>query len=751
MKSTKVTDPSILAQLNSSPKKVTDPELLKKLNSEDEEDIPYTPPPSRTGLSGIWQDVKDIPGKVLDYAMGLPGQIGASGKQVFNEPGRAIKNLIAGAGEAIESPVNLIGSIGSYLKERGITDKIPGFQVPNLGIEEAAGLGGEPHPGDEFLRQLPGLVAGGKAFLSIPGVKGGGKRIAAQAEHGSLKKKVGELEQKQEAANETHGASENEYNALKDFLQRQPGFESSNPAVLERKALEAQQKLDALKQQSELTPENLRATEQPIAPEKNPLSLVEPVRAEQTNLNELPKTEISDEGLKKSEGLLKTNQQKSAEHEAAISQHLGEGNAHRKRVAEKLNPILEKRQAEIGKGYDEYINGLKDKQVTLSNPREAKAITQDIQNRLRQGETSSPELTKLMDELSSPGKGETMPADKFVSGYRTLRAMAQKTRSSAFGKSPQEFDRLIEAADSMDADVAKMAKIIDSGLGEENLEELHGLNKRYATEVAPLFKNKFFQHMQANNKAPTNMIEQLTNEPYIKSTNPNKITGTQILNEIIKSDPELLKNVVGERFAHKPEGLHQWDEAAHSFIEHMPELQEMRTKHFEAKQAEAQSKIDLERAKHEHQMQKEQAASKDKETLETARLKNSKAREEAAEQTRQKKAEVHKENLTKQKEHEQKAKYFKIQKDIKDLEEHHAKLTDSAKKMQEKANRKNISLKEKMDIEHELAKNKKKLSVIQKDRDRLKKTAKAIGYVAATVAVGTPVYKSVKSVTGLGN
>ncbi len=74
---------------------------------------------------------------------------------------------------------------------------------------------------------------------------------------------------REEAAGK-HGTAETEFNVLKDFLERQPGFESSNPAVLERKALEAQSKLDALKQQSEAVPEHLRATEEPVAPEKTP-------------------------------------------------------------------------------------------------------------------------------------------------------------------------------------------------------------------------------------------------------------------------------------------------------------------------------------------------------------------------------------------------------------------------------------------------------------------------------------------------
>lgn len=705
-----------------------DESKLKPLE-EDEEEIPYEAPPPRQGLSGIWEDVKDIPGKVLDYGLDLPGKATESWEQIFTHPSRALKNLIAGAGETVEAPINLLGAVGPYLKERGITNKIPGFQVPDTGIEKAMGLD-EQQPGDELIRQMFMFAPVPHIAGKIPGVGKVSQRVKGMAEHGPLTRRAEELETKHGEATKEHGAATDEYNALKNFLESQPGFESSNPHALKRKAAEAEQKLAQLREQTEAVPEHLRATEEPVAPEKTPLSLVEPIRAGE-------KPEISEEPIRQAESLFKTNAQKSAEQEAKISQHLGEGNAHRKRVAEKLNPILEARQAEIGQGYDNYLEGLKGKQVTLSNPRDAKAITADIQKHLKLGDTSSKEMVKLSDELANLGKGETMPADKFVSAYRSLRGMAQKTRSSAYGKSPQEFDRLIEAADSMDADVAKMAKIIDHGMGEENLEELHKLNHRYATEVAPLFKNKFFQHMQANNKAPTNMIEQLTNEPYIKSTNPNKITGTQILNEIIKSDPELLQNVVGERFAHKPEALHQWDEAAHSFIQHMPELQELRGQHFEAKQAEAQSKLDLERAKQEHQMQREQAD-----------IAHRKATQEAAEQTRTKKSEVHKENQAKQKEHEVKSKHYKMQQEMKSLEEKSTKLKDSATKLHEKSKRKDMSLKQKLDIEHELAQTKKQIAKIDKDIKLKRRALKAAGAIAVTGILGGPIYDKAKSLIG---
>jgi hypothetical protein len=723
-----------------------DMSLLKPINSgwdetklkplEEEEEIPYTPPPPRTGWSGILSDIGELPGKALDYAMELPGQAASSAGQIYHKPGRALMNLLAGAGELGEGFLNTPHEAIKYLGKREVIpewlkkyNELPFTHIPNLGIEEAMGLD-KTEEGDQFLRQLPTLIAGGKALKSMPGVKGAIESVEAQAKYRPLKKKVGELAAEHETATGEHKAATEEYNALKNFLEGQMGYEGSNPNILERKAAEAQQKLGQLKEQSAAVPENFRASEEPMAPEKTPLSLVEPIKPGE-------KAQISEEPLQQAESLLKTKEQKAAEQEAKISQHLGEGNAHRKRVAEKLNPILEKRQAEIGKGYDEYVNSLKDKQVTLSNPRDAKSITADIQKRLMEGDTSSKEMIKLTDELANLGKGETMPADKFVSAYRSLRGMEQKTRSSAYGKSPQEFDRLTEAADSMKKDLKMMEGIIDTGLGEENLETLRGLNHRYATEVAPLFKNKFFQYMQTNNKAPSNMIEQLTNEPYVKSTNPNKITGTQILNEIIRSDPELLQNVVGERFAHKPEALHQWDEAAHQFIQHMPELQELRNKHFLSKQEHAQSKLELEAVKQRHQMQREQAD-----------IAHRKETEKAREQTRQKKAEVHKENQTKQKEHEEKTKYFKMQKEIKELDEKSAKLTEHAKKIREKADRKDITLKQKLDFEHELTQNKKKLAQLDKERKRIGKIAKGIGVTAAAIAVGTPIYRKAKSMIG---
>ena len=325
----------------------------------------------------------------------------------------------------------------------------------------------------------------------------------------------------------------------------------------------------------------------------------------ESEINSIPKQDLSnrlpspsgEELSQNAESLLADSASKVAQQEENLSRMLGKGNAHRKRVAEKLNPLIEKKQSEIGKGYDSYIEGLKDKQVTLSNNRDIKQITHDIQELLKKGDVTSPELTKLADEMLDAGKSNVMPADKFVSAYRSLRSMAQKTRSSAYGKSQQEFDRLIQSAESMDSDVLRMEELINKGLGKENLKELNDLNKRYATEIAPLFKNKFFQHMRANSKAPKNMIEQLTNEPYVKSTNPNKVTGSKILNDLIKEDPELLHNVIGERFASNPKDIDLWDESVEHFLKNMPRLKEEINKYSQLKNEHSSNQKNLENAK----------------------------------------------------------------------------------------------------------------------------------------------------------
>lgn len=751
MKLTKVTDPAILAQLNAGSKKVTDPEILKQLNSEPEEEIPYTPPPPRTGFSGIWEDIKDIPGKAFEYGIDIPYQATASGSQLVNKPGRALANLLSGAGGLAKGLVNLPHESIKYLGEKEIIPEWlkeyneTGMRIPftnkhiptyigDIGFNKLTGLD-KQEAGDQFLRDLPGLYAGGKTLLSIPGVKEAGKRIIAQKNYRALKKKSEEIEGKHEEAVGEQKAATEEYNALKSFLESQLGFEGSNPNILKRKASEAQQKLDALRAESEATPEYLKATTEPIAPEKAPLSLIEPIKPGE-------KLEISDEPVKQAESLLKTNEQKSAELEKQFGEgHLKKGYTHDVPIAEGVTKKISENKKEIGNIYDEVQGSLEDKHIViprseqlLEAEKESRKLLESSRAFFKTDEEFEAAVKKLAKGYSNTKRGpsDIVPAADVLSNYRTMRHLSQKLNKEAYSSkvagNKDLQSEMLSKADEFETNAQNLETLLENNDLGDSLKNLKVANKRWREEITPLYRNKTYKQF-LNGLGPDNIMKAL------RGNGP----GQEIIRKIIKEDPELLRNIIGQRYANNPAKLHEFDELTHEYTQHMPEVQEFRKQHFESKQAENQSKMALERVRHEYQTQREQA--------DIAHLK---AIEEAKEQTRQKKAAVHKENLTKDEEYKGKTKYYKNQQEIKELDEKITKLTNHAKQIKEKANRKEINLKQKLDLEHEHAKIKKQLDKLQKDRSALKRIGKILGYGAVTVAVGTPIYNKARSLINIG-
>lgn len=434
---------------------------------------------------------------------------------------------------------------------------------------------GATTPGNAFDRLVSGgeaatLHGAGKALKTLVSgevpIKEIGKRIKNVFESPKLRKKAEAAEGALEDLESNQENQNIDLKARKDILEQNPEMGSANPNTLQRKANALAAEKEGLETGIADSPE-MNESQMPLAP-----------------LTEKP---IDEETFNTSQSLLKTKEQKSAEAESGIEPHeealsekeeevgnvLGLGQAHRVRTAKRLNPILEARQKEVGNEFNTYIDNLKEQQVKLPLGRPEREVLADITKHYQQGDLTSPEVVKLKQELETSGKENSMPANKFVSGYRTLKEMAQKTRSSAYGKTPQEHDRLIEAADAMDIDVKRMEEILDKSLGGENLKELNRIKKRYATEIAPLFKNKFYQELQFKGKAPRNMLEALSGEPHVKASNPNKVTGQKILNDLFKNDPELLRLLVGESFAKNPGELLKPNELLEQYLPHMPELQ----------------------------------------------------------------------------------------------------------------------------------------------------------------------------------
>ena len=366
-----------------------------------------------------------------------------------------------------------------------------------------------------------------------------------------------------ESAEAEHAQIEEEQNTLKSFLQEL--YKKNSPEALGNDVYKAEQRFNEL---------------EPSAA----------IKSEQTE-NLLPGAQ-GEHLIPEAESKLENAHAKEAEEVKALENYYKPGQEHAKRFAQEINPILEKRQADIGHGYKTYEEGLKGKDVKLPSTRTSNDIIGDIETKINNGEVSSPELSKLVTELKEGSPGVDVPADKFVSLYRTTRRIAHETRMSAYGENDIVFKERIAKADTI-----KMEDYIDKHLGNENLKELHALNKRYSTEFAPLYGSDFYRALLKGD-AGSDIIGKLGKYPHVKRGNPNKVTGTHILNEVVKSNPELTRLALAERYANKkPEAIHEWNEGTERFLEHAPEFRETVSRHHRSNYERQQAEHGLEQAK----------------------------------------------------------------------------------------------------------------------------------------------------------
>ena len=705
----------------------------------------------------------------------IPEEYGASaGRQIGQMAGQSIPAagvgaLTGGAGTALASGIGktAAGLIGTGIGWGGTTQG----NALDRGIAgaEAAGL----HGGFNIIKAL--------TLGKVPM-----KRIWGAFKTGNLKELLAENESQLAKAHANHEISDEQYKAYKDYLAQKPEFGEKNTNALIKEKNSLMEEKPLIEEQLSQHPESQQA----LMPQKplpmnefNELdtlkpNLIEPEPPKKPNIMDFEKLEkptfdkeaieypeIPQEQAPHAENLLKTEQQKLAEAENAVNEGLMQGQAHRKVVGEKVNEALEKNKVEIGDEYKKFKEDLKEKDISLKNKSDAMPVINNIEKLLKSGNISGKVRKSLEKKLSKINSSQSVPANDFVSAYRTLRKYGQKVRREAYGKPQQEFENQITIADSIDEHVAKMEDILNKGLEGEPLKELHRINARYKNERVPLFEDAFHRTLQKQNMAPANMITNLAKEPFIAASNPYKATGTGIIRKIIKSDPELLKHVVGERFTGKPNEWHKLDAEAHEYISEMPEHQINIAKHKQALQDVEKAKTSLEKAKQLDKENKIKADEQHKENIKYAKMqhkehlsklerenlesnerikqRNTKEQEEAEQYNLQKKQETEqkneqeKEKTARQNElnkREQKRRNTIIehQKRIEAIDKRIPKLEEHIAELQKRANTRKMNLKEKMHYEKEVSRIKDELKQAKADR---KITLKIIAATATTGSV----------------
>lgn len=609
-----------------------------------------------------WGLAKDIGNTVLE---GAPPLI----NQLISKPGKTAKNIGAGLSSIPFNVGNAFLNIPQYvvgLESKSGSDWLKSHTpvIPTEGIVNATF--GEPTQEEAKIRNLAALapILGplgkglGKGAASV--VKGGASKVLGKTDAaleaneallgGKVDTKAAELEQKTAAA--------------------QAAEEANKEAI-------AQSKQEIGKSDADLMQYNVNKRQQDIQNMTDEASqLQKQLQESKPGETELPQAE---ENLARSQEHLENAAQLGNDVDSNIGQYLNIGAQHDVRAAQGLSNRVNAIEDYWNKAYKTFTNNIADANFQMPKSAmekldyDAMSPTQLIQtfgndafealkkgkmdefikkqkvNDVKQAQGNNPYLQTLMEV--APTITDTNAAD-FLAKYKDFRDRAFKLSQRLRDPRVEELEKqkmqtaLTEARKMQ----MQMKEVLDAGLGEFK-PEFERVNKGYSEQVYPLRENPVVQNAQEG-KLSDNIIKSLrTNQE-----------GMPLVREIVKQDPELLRNVVGQRYFTKPKELHNPNETMREYLDEMPELKQLLAQRQNANTALEQAKSNAEMAKQHH----EEVSARNVEAAKTQK------------------------------------KLDDMQADIESHKKEIAKLEKHIDSLKKTAQRKNISLKEKIQTEKEL-------------------------------------------------
>ncbi len=386
-------------------------------------------------------------------------------------------------------------------------------------------------------------------------VKGTGKLKNAFKDISPLEKKMAEV-------NQSHAQAEDEYK--KSIGQARAEGVPVNPDVAQNKSMMEQKNLqdtyEKLGEKPPVLPKNIEQSEADL---------------DKANLNHQAAIQFEDEAK---------NQ---------IANHLNKGAAHDVRAARMIKEKERTNRKQISSGYDELENEFSQKQIKVDNAPIIQSKNEELKSIIRSGDLRGKDATNLLNELDRLKKEKSVNAQDYLRAYRSASQYAREARSKAYtpGMNAEEREEWKRKYNELDDKVHDMGKTLEESVGDQDFGKLKELNSRWRNEVVPLYKNRTFQNIRNNGQMPSNIMNTLRGDN----------EGNLIIKGIIKQDPEILKNVVGQRYAAKPEGLHDIGEVEQEYVNEMPELKDLINQHKEARDLIPEAKKNLEESSKFHQ------------------------------------------------------------------------------------------------------------------------------------------------------
>lgn len=559
--------------------------------------------PIRKLGTDAWEMLKNIGSTA---ASGIPATL----NQAVSQPQRAAKNLFAGllsgginlGNVALNVPQYVAGleseKASNFLKK--YTPEIPTERIINATF-------GEPTESDVAVRGLGTLLPLGPPIGKVVG------RGATTAIKGTAGKVFGKTDAALEA-NEAllnNSVNKKEAEVEQKTLDAQMADEANKAAI-------SQAKQELGKSDADLMQYNVSKRQQDISNLMDEASeLQKQLLATKPTETELPQAE---ENLARSQEHLNNVQTMGNDIDANIGQFLNAGAQHDVRAAQGLSNRVNAIEDYWNKAYKAFTNNIAD--ANFQMPKQAMnkldydsmsphqliqtfgpdaydalargKIDEFIQKQkkaeFKQATGNNPYLQSLTEV--APTITDTNAAD-FLAKYKDFRdrtfKLSQRLRDPRVEEvEKQKMETALKKGRQMQA---QMKEVLDAGLGEFK-PEFERLNKGYSEQVYPLRGNPVVQ----------NAHEGKLSDNIIKSIRTNE-EGMPLVREIVKQDPELLRNVIGQRyFGSKAarESVFNPNEMTREYLNEMPQLKKLLQQKENANTMMQKAKSNAELAKQHH-------------------------------------------------------------------------------------------------------------------------------------------------------
>lgn len=275
--------------------------------------------------------------------------------------------------------------------------------------------------------------------------------------------------------------------------------------------------------------------------------------------------------------------------EDQITRQLNTRGAHHLDLGSSLKNRIESVQNYWKDRYGTFLNNIKDKSVelnsdSLSNLDEGRLTEQDLIRKYPQ-EASDAIKTGKVDKFLKKYSEVENKENPYLEGIKEYAPTSEDTNAHTFLTKYKDFgtklhklgldmnnpniissekNKIAEALTKGHQMKESFKNALDEGLGEFG-QEWKEVNKGYETQYYPLKNNTAAKSIVKNGKTSKDVIDQLGGSE----------EGQELLRNMIKSDPEMLRNALGQQYAKKSTNLFSPRADVQDYLNESPDIQKL--------------------------------------------------------------------------------------------------------------------------------------------------------------------------------